>query len=1258
MAVPMHGPASRRRFRIQRELGTGGMGVVYEAFDADRQARVAIKTLRQLTPDSLARFKREFRALQDVHHPNLVRLGELIAEENEWFFTMELVEGEDFFSFVRPTDPRRQTFQQMATKSVSSDDVFALSTSPFARGEEVAATANGFDEARLRSCMRQLASALESMHDAGMVHRDVKPSNIRVEPTGRLVLLDFGLVTELDGRGGSTGHGIVGTPAYMAPEQARATAVGPEADLYAVGVLLFEALTGRVPFPGTGIEILMSKQEEDAGRAAEEAEGIPPDLDDLCARLLRRDPAQRPTAAQLVRMLAPLPERRSTRPAPPPQPAPFVGRANELAALRKAHEEVREGATVTVLIHGESGVGKSALVRELVDALASDRKTCVLSGRCYEREAVPYKAFDGVVDALTRFLMRIPTHDVKTILPTKPGPLVQVFPVLRRVAAIAQLTTQPVPPMDPQELRERAFAALRDLLTRLAAEHTVVIAIDDVQWADADSVALLTDVLRPPEAPSLLFLGTVRTGGGPAGTMPAGPHEELIRDLPSSIPGDVRVIVLERLPYEEACELATNLLTRAGASPTASAAWIAEEADGHPLFIDALTRYSVLGDGAQLAVHQQRAVRLDDALAAPIQRLDAAERRVLDLLAMSGRPVQQEVLAMAAELDGDSFARCIAQLRFALLATTTGIRGSDTVELYHDRIRVAVKQKIPRSARPELHQLLATAMESCGSADAQALALHWYGAGDEKQAARYATTAAEQATQALAFDRAATLYDWALRLKVGTEEERAELYERLGDALASAGRGAPAASAFRRAAKKGNESRALDLHRRAADQLLRAGHFDDGLAAMRHVLAAIGMKLPSTPLTTLMTFLFWLGYLRVRGLGFKRRDTSHIAPHELTRIDTCWSVAFSLSITDTLRGATFELRTLALALEAGEIHRVARATALHAGYQASIAGRRGWARVERLLALAHSLAGEAGDKHSIGWAHGAHAIAHYTNGHFVSAMHHLREADRHWRETPGCAWELDTFKMFMVNNLAQLGRLREMCALAPKYLRETLERGDLYGAVNLRVGYANLRWLVADRADEAQRELDEAMAQWSKQGVHLEHFYELLARTNIALYTGAYAEGRARVDARWAPLQKALLFRVTSIRILARFMRARLALADGSTVMIARAEADARAIAREKMEWSRPIVDLLLAACDHARGSTGRSIAGLRAALAGFEKADMALHAACVRGRLGALLDDDEGRALAAAAGAWMEAEGVAAPARIVAMMAPGFTRR
>ena len=593
--------------------------------------------------------------------------------------------------------------------------------------------------------------------------------------------------------------------------------------------------------------------------------------------------------------------------------------------------------------------------------------------------------------------------------------------------------------------------------------------------------------------------------------------------------------------------------------------------------------------------------------------------------------------------------------------TTNGARGSDTVELYHDRIRVAVKQKIERPRRHGLHQRLATALESSGSRDAPALAAHWFGAGDKEQAARYGTMAAEQAMQALAFDRAATLYDWALSLKAGSDESRAALYERLGDALANAGRGAPAAGAYRKAAKKANATRALDLERRAADQLLRSGHIDEGLGAMRGVLAAIGMKMPPTPFTTLLTFLYWLVRLRLRGTGFRRREP--------TENRAARAGAHRHLLVGRLRALNHQSapRRDVPASHAGPVAQGGRAVPRRARDGAARRShgdaRRtgGWKRAEKLLKLAHTLANESNSPHAIGWAHGAHGIAHYTNGHFREALARLEAADHCWRETPGATWELDTMKMFTVNTLAQLGRLRDLSARVPKFLRETTERGDLYGAVNLRVGYANLRWLVVDRADDARSEIDAAMGEWSNKGVHLEHFYELLARANVALYSGDLRAGLEQIDARWKTLEGALLFRVQSVRILLRYMRARMCLAEGMSrgaagaALLRRAESDARAIAREKMNWSRPVAELLLASSAHAHGDSTRAVSLLRRALEGFEKAEMALHAAATRARLGALVGGAEGLAFASACEKWMRDEGVVAPARMVAMMAPGF---
>ncbi|MGH7295268.1 MAG: serine/threonine protein kinase, partial [Polyangiaceae bacterium] len=305
-----------------------------------------------------------------------------------------------------------------------------------------------------------------------------------------------------------------GTPAYMAPEQAASTDVGPEADFYSVGVLLYEALTGRVPIDGAPLQVMFRKQSEQPSPPREVAPGVPPDLDALCLSLLHFHPSARPGAAAVVRALGGAPasggddEHRSRTLTPP-----FVGRQSELDALADAASEARERTTCAV-VEGESGLGKSRLVRHFVErTLRDDPSTIVLFGRCYERESVPYKAFDGVVDALARFLARLPDAEARGFLSTRPAALVQVFPVLRGVPAITAAVRGAQLPVDPLEVQSRAFAALRETLARIAERRPMVVVIDDAQWADDDSHRLLTELLREPDAPRLLLVATVR---GPA----------------------------------------------------------------------------------------------------------------------------------------------------------------------------------------------------------------------------------------------------------------------------------------------------------------------------------------------------------------------------------------------------------------------------------------------------------------------------------------------------------------------------------------------------------------------------------------------------------------------------------------------------------------------------------------------------------------------------------------------------------------------
>jgi eukaryotic-like serine/threonine-protein kinase len=232
---------------------------------------------------------------------------------------------------------------------------------------------------------------------AGKLHRDIKPSNVLVTRDGRVVILDFGLIAEQSPRDAWLSDRLAGTPAYMSPEQALARVASEASDWYAVGVTLYETLTGRVPFRGAFAQIVEPKTTMDPPTPAEVSPGVPADLSAVCMGLLDRDPLQRLSGGDALKQLG---HSRHTVVEPwNRRDAPFIGRQWQLAVLQESFDESRRGSSAAVCVCGESGMGKSALVRCFLDRLLTREPVIVLSGRCYENESVPYKALDGSLTA-------------------------------------------------------------------------------------------------------------------------------------------------------------------------------------------------------------------------------------------------------------------------------------------------------------------------------------------------------------------------------------------------------------------------------------------------------------------------------------------------------------------------------------------------------------------------------------------------------------------------------------------------------------------------------------------------------------------------------------------------------------------------------------------------------------------------------------------------------------------------------------------
>ncbi len=623
-------PTTIQHYRVEEMIGRGGMGEVYRAFDTRLQRPVAIKVMadaRKEIEQTVQRFLREARAASALNHPNIVVVHDIgETPDGRHYIVQELINGRTL---------RNEMLEQIALPRVI--DLF-----------------------------RQVARALTAAHAAGIVHRDIKPENIMVRADGYAKVLDFGLarVPEVETGSASTHSGhettsgvLVGTMAYMSPEQARGAPAGAPADIFALGITLYEIVAGRRPFvaptmPAVLVSILM----EEPIPLSQLAPSAPPGLERLVHRMLSKDPDIRPSAGEVEEELALIAggeSRSGTEGNPTLVERRTVGRESEREALRRAYNDVRNGHGMVVTVMGEPGIGKTAIVEDFLTELSHlPERPIVIRGRCSERLAGA-EAYLPVLEALDNLLHGTTWSTVHALMKSvAPSWYVQVAHAAASHDSVARVREEA-----PALSQERMKRELGSLMQEASRVRPFVLFLDDLHWADVSTIDLVNYLAGRFDQMRVLVLATYRPAD-----MALAQHPFLaIRDnlRTHSALNEIPLGFLDRRDVQRYLEI-TFPQHR---FPSSLADLIHTKTDGSPLFMADVVRYLrdsgslVQNDGtwvltrSEADAFQELPASIRSMIARKIERLSDADRKLLVAASVQGNQFDSAVVSEALEMD-------------------------------------------------------------------------------------------------------------------------------------------------------------------------------------------------------------------------------------------------------------------------------------------------------------------------------------------------------------------------------------------------------------------------------------------------------------------------------------------------------------------------------------------------------------------------------------------------------------------------------
>ncbi len=722
------------RYRLLDEIGSGAMGTVFRAHDRLTGQRVALKrvsvpseflayaTRMDADEDLDLLLAREFRILSSLRHPNIISVLDygFADDAHQPYYTMELLDSAE--SFLE--------------------------------------AAHGLDREGQIALLAQILQALAYLHRRGVLHRDLKPSNVLVQ-NGSVKLLDFGLSVMREQA--PTGE-VAGTPNYMAPEVWQGAAPTQATDLYAFGVMAYRVFTGELPFDAPTLTALYQQVMSEAPDLTVLANE--PMLQFVVGRLLQKDPQERLsdstraiTQFNMATNKQLMTETAATRESFL-QAAAFVGRESELSTLSKALNGLLADKSAAYLLSGESGVGKSRLIDEVrTQALVAG--ITVLRGQAVDSVTTPYELWRDPLRWLA--LLTNPDDYNASVLKALIPDIEQLLE--RKVANPPEVT--------PAAAFVRLMNTVEGLFLRYG--QPLVLMLEDLHWAEEESLALLHRIVTLSANLPLLIIASYRDDEQPA------LHESL---------ADMTRLHLQRLNVQETAQLAEAMLGEAGRNPNLLAL-LQRETEGNAFFLVEVVRALAQESGQLEGVGQSPlpAHVLTGGVTGVIERrlghVRARAQGLLKIAAVAGRSLD---LAVLREVLGDQAAQLEKWLSDCADAAVLEVQDGRW-RFAHNKLREGVLRDLPTDLLRETHRRVALANESVyqyGQPNAGLLAYHWRMAGDAEHEERFAALAGEQALKTGAYGLARAFFERALELQdriETTTRRRAVLTQQVGEAL-------------------------------------------------------------------------------------------------------------------------------------------------------------------------------------------------------------------------------------------------------------------------------------------------------------------------------------------------------------------------------------------------------------------------------------------------------------------------------------------